>query len=339
LGAKLVWRPKKKSSGKRVSFANPLVVYLGEPQRTRADAASGIFMQRLSVPLFSCDPMLDEVRCCVAVSEAQSIRAAKIMQMLHAAGDREYFTVSSPMLGGNSTGIEEGEEQVPQMEIRQNDSITSPVAVTEVNNNLGIEEFLVSITKPISAPLLFEPLSSTCLREHPLDTSPAPICYTSTSDLNTLAHAEETGLAASNVSPGPDSVNPTNHNLGSPSIPNQRRSSRLAKKAKSRTGKWSIQIAEDLLVKKLNALSPCKYLTELDVVEQLAQHFDRPLTKGKAEAIDVLANHAKQGTKKKKRQSGGTVAPARRRRWWRWPDAPAQVLSAPLCCFNVSSEC
>ena len=49
-------------------------------------------------------------------------------------------------------------------------------------------------------------------------------------------------------------------------------------------------------------------------MEQLAQHFDRPLTKGKAEAIDVLANHAKQGTKKKKRQSGGTVAPAPRPR-------------------------
>jgi len=69
-----------------------------------------------------------------------------------------------------------------------------------------------------------------------------------------------------------------------------------------------------LLVKKLNALSPCKYLTELDVVEQLAQHFDRPLTKGKAEAIDVLANHAKQGHEEEEAPVG-----TREERWLQRP--------------------
>ncbi|KAJ1266717.1 hypothetical protein BS78_08G173600 [Paspalum vaginatum] len=48
---------------------------------------------------------------------------------------------------------------------------------------------------------------------------------------------------------------------------------------------------------------------------ELAQHFDRPLTKGKAEAINTLADHGKQDMGKKKRKkkqllAGGSVAPA-----------------------------
>lgn len=43
---------------------------------------------------------------------------------------------------------------------------------------------------------------------------------------------------------------------------------------------------------------------------ELAHHFERPLTKGKAEAIDALAQTGKLGKeKKKKRAAGATVVP------------------------------
>ena len=56
----------------------------------------------------------------------------------------------------------------------------------------------------------------------------------------------------------------------------QRRSNRLADTAKSTEGKGAIQVAEDLLVKKLGDLSPKIGQLSTEQFEFFAQHFDRP---------------------------------------------------------------
>lgn len=68
----------------------------------------------------------------------------------------------------------------------------------------------------------------------------------------------------------------------------QRKSNGLVEKAKSKVGKWAIQVAEEELVKKLGALSPKSESSNTDLFEQFAQHFDQPLTKVRMEAIQVL---------------------------------------------------
>ena len=69
------------------------------------------------------------------------------------------------------------------------------------------------------------------------------------------------------------------------------KSSRLANKAKSKIGKGIIQVAQDLLIKKLGDLSPKLEPSAADHFEQFAQHFIRPLTKENMEALEALVEH------------------------------------------------
>lgn len=291
---KLIWRPKRKPSGKRVSFASPLAVVLGVNPIVQllpsVDPASGILPLAVSTFHPRNDPMLDEVLYGAAVSEAQALRASKIMQLIHSAEDREYMLAALPGLTSEATM--EHNIQVETMQVMGPAPLVAPLQEeirpnSEVHN---IDDFLISISKPIPVPLLIEqpPGDNSRNAEHINDfPNHTP---------NSESHMHH-------------NIDNTNH---SSPMQKQRRSSRLAKKAESRTGKGTIQIAEDLLVKKLNALSPKKILTELDVVEQLAQHFEQPLSERKAEAIITLVNHGKQskGKMKKKLHAGGSVAPA-----------------------------
>jgi hypothetical protein len=82
----------------------------------------------------------------------------------------------------------------------------------------------------------------------------------------------------------------------------QRKSTRLAKKATLNVGKDTIQIAQDLLIKKLGELSGEE--TNQDEADSdfdlYAQHFERPTDKSKMEAITVLIE---EGNKKQKKSS------------------------------------
>jgi hypothetical protein len=82
----------------------------------------------------------------------------------------------------------------------------------------------------------------------------------------------------------------------------QRKSTRLAKKATLNVGKDTIQIAQDLLIKKLGELSGEE--TNQDEADSdfdlYAQHFERPIDKSKMEAITVLIE---EGNKKQKKSS------------------------------------
>jgi hypothetical protein len=90
-----------------------------------------------------------------------------------------------------------------------------------------------------------------------------------------------------------------NHLQGAVFTP-QRKSIRLAKKYETTQGKGAIQVAEELLVKKLGDLSPPRTQEEAVQFEFYAQHFERPLTKVKMDALSALIKAGQQKNKKKR---------------------------------------
>jgi len=80
----------------------------------------------------------------------------------------------------------------------------------------------------------------------------------------------------------------------------QRKSTRLAKKAELNVGKDTIQVAQDLLIRKLGDLSREEINQDKTDFDFYAQHFERPIDESKMEAIQVLIE---QGNKKLKKSS------------------------------------
>jgi len=78
----------------------------------------------------------------------------------------------------------------------------------------------------------------------------------------------------------------------------KRKSVCLTAKAQSRIGKDTIQIAQDLLVKKLGELSPDNQAANIPNIESFSQHLDQPLTKNNMEALQVLVEHGAKKMKK-----------------------------------------
>lgn len=90
----------------------------------------------------------------------------------------------------------------------------------------------------------------------------------------------------------------------------KRHSSRLAQKAASNVGKDAIQVAQDLLVKKLGDLSGEEQQQNPDDFEFYAQHIERPIDKSKMEAIKVLIEQGSNKQKKGLNYKKATVAPS-----------------------------
>jgi len=101
---------------------------------------------------------------------------------------------------------------------------------------------------------------------------------------------------------------PNQHINPTPSA-NKRHSSRLAQKAEANSGKDAIQIAQDLLVKKLGELSGSVVQQSSDEFDLYAKHFDRPIDKSKTEAIKVLIEEGIKQRKKGNNRKTATVAP------------------------------
>jgi hypothetical protein len=78
----------------------------------------------------------------------------------------------------------------------------------------------------------------------------------------------------------------------------KRKSVRLSAKAQSRIGKHTLEIAQDLLVKKLGDLSPVPQAVNIPNIDSFSQHFDQPLTQNTMEALQVLVEHGAQKMKK-----------------------------------------
>lgn len=90
----------------------------------------------------------------------------------------------------------------------------------------------------------------------------------------------------------------------------QRKSTRLANKAKSRLGKGYVELAQDLLVKKLGDLSSHNTQSsqgqEANVeLEHFSQHLNKPLNQIEMDALQDLVDH---GAKLEKKAGGATVA-------------------------------
>jgi hypothetical protein len=99
------------------------------------------------------------------------------------------------------------------------------------------------------------------------------------------------------VLPNPELIEPFSPNSSAQETAtnnNKRQSTRLANKAKSRVGKHTIEIAQDLLSKKLGELSSVKQAAAITDFDSFSQYFDRPLNKNKMRSF-----------KKKQEQDGG----------------------------------
>jgi hypothetical protein len=103
--------------------------------------------------------------------------------------------------------------------------------------------------------------------------------------------------------------NPTNLHASLTPSTSKRQSTRLAQKATVNSGKDAIQIAQDLLVKKLGELSGMDKQSSSDDFELYAQHFVRPIEKTKMEAIQALIEHGVKTKKKGNNLRSAAEAP------------------------------
>lgn len=85
----------------------------------------------------------------------------------------------------------------------------------------------------------------------------------------------------------------------------KRRSSRPADKAKSRVGKNTMKVAQELLSEKLGELQTEDVIASETNFHSFSQHFDMPINKDEIEAIQVLVEH---GTKLEKQAAGNRGA-------------------------------
>jgi hypothetical protein len=147
---------------------------------------------------------------------------------------------------------------------------TSPQDPTTIAKEITIDGFLASISKFVPTPLIPQ--------------LPVPTLEEERND-------HEMG----NTSESPQTPPPPRPSFFTP----QRKSIRLAKKSKTTQGKGAIQVAEELLIKKLGDLSPSATKEEADQFEFFAQHLERPLTKANMDAITVLIEVGQQKNKKR----------------------------------------
>jgi hypothetical protein len=103
----------------------------------------------------------------------------------------------------------------------------------------------------------------------------------------------------------PQSPQVVNSNIGRKNqreaeLSTQRKSTRLAKKAELNVGKDAMQVAQDLLIRKLGELAGDETNTDELNYDFYAQHFERPIEQSKMEAIQVLIE---QGNKKMRKGS------------------------------------
>jgi hypothetical protein len=96
--------------------------------------------------------MLDEVLYGAAVSEAQALRASKIMQLIHSAEDREYMLAALPGLTSEATMEHNIQVETVQV-IGPAPSVASLQEEIRPNSEVhNIDDFLISISKPIPVP-------------------------------------------------------------------------------------------------------------------------------------------------------------------------------------------
>jgi hypothetical protein len=155
-------------------------------------------------------------------------------------------------------------------------------------SSINIDEFVASISKAPDAPLIRSPPSS------------------SLASNSLVVGCSIQPAVAAGVSPSP---------IG------KRSSARLAAKKKLKFGRNrnAIVKAQEILAAKLNNAAATQFQSsnalsvngQVDLMEQLARHFIRPLTKDQMEAIMELAiqGKEKEGTKKKGRKVAPLKAP------------------------------
>jgi hypothetical protein len=128
-----------------------------------------------------------------------------------------------------------------------------------------------------------------------------------TSFLNFIAH-----IPAAPILSTPPRVNPIQQESHkNAQTPSQRKSSRLAEKAKLQLRKNSIQLAQSILISKLGELSPkAADGAGISDFDTLAQHLPKPLTSMKMDAIQTLVEQGNKPRSNKKSKVTPAPTPA-----------------------------
>jgi hypothetical protein len=169
-----------------------------------------------------------------------------------------------------------------------------------------------------------DPASSTQLN---MGTTTTQAPETTTSEQNTLNHQEQqiptmlgtepivddlalfldfvSGTPSAPLLHTPPRVNPIPTSNDSASTTNgivsqQRKSTRLADKAKTNPTKGTIQLAQQVLMNKLGELVPDLHQKNITTFESMAQHLPRPFTKNMMETLKTLVEEGNKSRKKKK---------------------------------------
>jgi hypothetical protein len=226
--------------------------------------------------------------------------------------------------------VDRGERQVTDASVGNPNPVVHDLSIT-ANLSVTPESTSPLVQDPVSDASMGSP-STVVLTEEP--SNPSSILAATTEedqelfrDNHTVTDIGPVDLFLESISRVstppilPDPIIQENHQiLGCPEttetapVTNKRQSSHLTAKAQSRIGKNALQIAQDLLVKKLGELSPVKQNFKGPDIESFSQFFDRPINKEKMETFQVLVDHGG-----KKPNNGGTPRSKFQRR--RWPEA------------------
>jgi hypothetical protein len=322
---------KSSSIGKNVSFASPIATVLGAANTGDLRGPS-VFISNTPSTV-SCafhDPMLDEALLSSGVVGGHN--SSVMCWELQNSVAREGSAASPPTM-----------MEVDGSDKRTNTAVPEPSLLpSEVQPSPCLVDFISSITRPVSPPLIAQTPHTnpyrTGLNLFSQESNHSAPHHIPTDSLNHIPsdivvepalpqpHVHETngysplhilGSVSEPTTPLQDQLTKTVPFSGpstSTQIPNKtsayavtRHSTRLANKAKRRDGKGAIQIAQELLAHKLKDLAPNVVDSHNDLVQQLVQHFDQPLSKGKIKAIKTLLENGKQ---LKKKVRGSKVAPA-----------------------------
>ena len=166
--------------------------------------------------------------------------------------------------------------QVPSKTVEIELGSTSPQDPAAIAKEITIDGFFASISKFVPAPLIPQ--------------LPVPVPEEEPND-----HEMENTSVTSQTPPAP------RPSFFTP----QRKSIRLAEKSKTTQGKGAIQVAEELLIKKLGDLSPLATQEEADQFDFFAQHLEHPLTKAKMDALTVLIEVGQQKNRKRGKLTKG----------------------------------
>jgi len=299
---KFVYKPKKCSSIKRVSFAYPLSQMMGE--QTSSDVSLTDFSCQLlqtsqPISVVRSDPMRDELSI-LPVFVGHPTKEARILEMLSEAGGERGGWHASPVASpfAAQENPMEAEEVPEEGEIQREEEAgeaveeapfaarsPSPSNTQVVQQVSEIENNLINGAVVSTSPEDNEINDLTSFINYISCAPPVPVLHTPPRVNNLQTHDEQSSRV---------------QHISTETPLAQRKSTRLADKAKLNPVKGSLNLAQRVLLNKLGELSPkLKQKANMDF-NSVVQHFQQPVTKMTMDALTVLVEQGNKAVSKKK---------------------------------------